>query len=774
MFLLSHHRLIALFALITLVAASVMAASYIVSPDEELIRSADAIAIVTVQSGHSYFTTDGRIETSYSVRVDRAMKGLIAMEAITLVQSGGSVGDLAMISSSDPRFLPGERALLLMNQVGSDVYTTAWGELGKFSFVRDTQSRELLVRGATPGEIFGWDMYGERHVERARDAALFLEAIEAIVRGEEPSEDYLLEPVDLISVHGFVETMSVPGNDYLIPFTIGGDSRGSRWAASGFSMAGVGDQAAVANDDAAVNTALGAWNGDANSSIGIQYTGTGASGEYGDADGKNLIFFDHPNSGPLEGNVVGQANVWASSAVNSNWSDTYFSTVDCDIVMEVGLSGSVFEEVLAHEMGHCLGFRHSNDPYSGQTMVSSDALMRSSVSGIGANLRQWDRDGANHVYGSGPAACTAPAITTQPQGATITQGQSHSMSVAASGTTPFSYQWRLNGSPIGGATSSSYNTGALNTVGTYTYSVVVANACGSATSANATVTVNESTCVAPAISQHPQSQAITSGSSATLFVSATGTTPLSLQWYRGNSGETSQPIFGATSASYNTGSLTSSANYWVRIQNSCGVANSFTATVTVQAACQAPAITTQPQSTTIAPGQSALLGVSATGTSLQYQWFRGASGDTSQPVAGATGATLQTGPLQTTTQFWVRVSNSCGTLNSTAATVTVQAACQPPAITAQPPSLTINYNTSATLTVGASGSTPLSIQWYRGFEGDPSNPIPGANAASFNTGPLTATTRYFAHVSNACGAVNTSTVTVTVNPPPRRRAVRRG
>ncbi|MCA1733404.1 MAG: hypothetical protein LC732_07370, partial [Acidobacteria bacterium] len=524
--------------------------------------------------------------------------------------------------------------------------------------------------------------------------------------------------------------------------------------------------------------------------------------------------------------------IWASSATNSNWSDTYFTSVDCDIIMEVGLSGSVFEEVLAHEIGHCLGFRHSNEPNSGQTTVSSDALMRSSVSGIGANLRQWDRDGANHVYGTGTPTCTLPTITTQPVGASITEGGSHSMSVAASGTTPFSYQWRLNGAAISGATSASYNTGALNTAGTYTYSVVVSNSCGSVTSNNATVTVTSTGCTAPSITSHPQGTSITAGQSHSMSVGASGTTPFSYQWrLNGN------PLSGATSSSYNTGalnagtyvysvvvtnscgnatsnnatvtvsssvctdpaisqhpasqtiisgqsaSLSFSASgssplsvQWYRgnIQNTCGIADSNTATVTVQSTCQAPAITAQPQSTTIQPGADAVLGVSATGTGLQYQWFRGASGVTTQPVAGATAPTFSTGALQTTTQFWVRVSNSCGSRESATATVTVQTACQPPAITLQPPARTINYNASATLTVGASGSAPLSIQWYRGFEGDPSNPIAGANGLTFNTGSLTATTRYFAHVSNACGAVNTKTITVTVKPPPRRRAVRRG
>ena len=38
-----------------------------------------------------------------------------------------------------------------------------------------------------------------------------------------------------------------------------------------------------------------------------------------------------------------------------------------------------------------------------------------------------------------------PTITTQPQSQTVVQGQNATFSVAASGTTPLSYQWNLNG-----------------------------------------------------------------------------------------------------------------------------------------------------------------------------------------------------------------------------------------------------------------------------------------------------------------------------------------
>ncbi|HEX7896911.1 MAG TPA: DNRLRE domain-containing protein [Planctomycetota bacterium] len=85
--------------------------------------------------------------------------------------------------------------------------------------------------------------------------------------------------------------------------------------------------------------------------------------------------------------------------------------------------------------------------------------------------------------GSAPAAPGAPTITTQPQSQTITQGQTATFTVAASGAT--SYQWKLNGVDIPGATSASHT---ASTAGTYT--VVVTNASGSVTSSPATLTVN--------------------------------------------------------------------------------------------------------------------------------------------------------------------------------------------------------------------------------------------------------------------------------------------
>jgi predicted extracellular nuclease len=88
-----------------------------------------------------------------------------------------------------------------------------------------------------------------------------------------------------------------------------------------------------------------------------------------------------------------------------------------------------------------------------------------------------------------------------------------------------------------------------------------------------------------------------------------------------------------------------------------------------------------------------------------------------------------------------------------------------PAITTQPAATTIAPGETATLTVAATGSTPLSYQWYAGAAGDTSTGV-GSNSASFTTPALTETASYWVRISNAVGAVDSQSATVTVEAPP--------
>ncbi|GEM_PF-1655881 len=84
-----------------------------------------------------------------------------------------------------------------------------------------------------------------------------------------------------------------------------------------------------------------------------------------------------------------------------------------------------------------------------------------------------------------------PRITTQPVGQSVNPGQSVTFTVAATGAPSPTYQWYKNGTAIGGATSSSYTIASAAGTDWGSYTVVVSNSVGSATSSAASLTVND-------------------------------------------------------------------------------------------------------------------------------------------------------------------------------------------------------------------------------------------------------------------------------------------
>ncbi|MBA2548248.1 MAG: S8 family serine peptidase [Burkholderiaceae bacterium] len=89
------------------------------------------------------------------------------------------------------------------------------------------------------------------------------------------------------------------------------------------------------------------------------------------------------------------------------------------------------------------------------------------------------------------AASARPVIFSQPQNTSVFEGQTATFSVDATGAGPITYQWLRNGVPIPGAIAGSYTTPVLTIAADNgaTYSVVITNAVGSATSASATLGV---------------------------------------------------------------------------------------------------------------------------------------------------------------------------------------------------------------------------------------------------------------------------------------------
>jgi hypothetical protein len=273
----------------------------------------------------------------------------------------------------------------------------------------------------------------------------------------------------------------------------------------------------------------------------------------------------------------------------------------------------------------------------------------------------------------------------------------------------------------------------------------------------------------PSIISQPANQTVAVGQTATFTVAATGNPPPKYQWM-----ENGVSISGATSSSYTTSPTTSSDNgaqFTVVVTNKLDSIISNVATLTVSvtsadatlavnAAAVAPSITTQPVSQTVTAGQTATFTVAATGAApLSYQWKKnGAS------ISGATSSSYTT-PTTTSSdngaQFTVVVSNSAGNATSNAATLTVNAATVAPSITTQPASQTVTAGQTATFTVAATGTAPLSYQWKKSGV-----TISGATSSSYTTPATTSSdngAQFTVVVSNSAGNATSNAATLTVN-----------
>jgi len=122
---------------------------------------------------------------------------------------------------------------------------------------------------------------------------------------------------------------------------------------------------------------------------------------------------------------------------------------------------------------------------------------------------------------------------------------------------------------------------------------------------------------------------------------------------------------------------------------------------------ESPAITVQPASQTVLAPASATFSVTAACIpACQYQWYSAGGA-----ITGATSSTYtlsQTNLTENGAAYFVVVSNSVASVQSTTATLTVNAV---PVFTTQPQSQQANLGSSVTFTAGASGNPAPTITW---------------------------------------------------------------
>lgn len=313
---------------------------------------------------------------------------------------------------------------------------------------------------------------------------------------------------------------------------------GSSWTAVGMSgysssrtIRNLAASASNANALAVVTTGA---TGYATANGGTSWTQFGAFPNFGSYEGTSHVWFDTSNSQVLYAASVAPSptasHLWRSANGGSSW-----TAIDRN--GSGGANGFPFG-IPVHMI--------KNDPADSQVLFAGTdfGVYRSADAGA-----TWARYGAGMpivavrdayvspnagfvraaTFGRGvwelreTAPPIAPTITTQPLSRTVSVGQTATFSVAASGTSPFTYQWRKNGVALSGATASSYTTPAATSADNgSTFSVVVSNSVGSATSVNATLTVGTSLTFPEVESNNTIATANAVGST---FTGITGTLP---------------------------------------------------------------------------------------------------------------------------------------------------------------------------------------------------------------------------------------------------------
>ncbi|MDB6059244.1 MAG: Endoglucanase, partial [Verrucomicrobiales bacterium] len=167
-----------------------------------------------------------------------------------------------------------------------------------------------------------------------------------------------------------------------------------------------------------------------------------------------------------------------------------------------------------------------------------------------------------------------PTISTQPRSQTVIEGGTAVFAIGALGADPLTYQWKLNGTNLSGATTDSYGVSNARAADAGSYAVMVSSAAGSVTTADAMLAVN----IPPSILTQPQSSTSLVGANVTFMAVAQGTTPLTYQWRLNGAN-----ISAATQSAYSPTNvqIQDSGSYSVVIANVAGSVSSIDATLTV-------------------------------------------------------------------------------------------------------------------------------------------------------------------------------------------------
>jgi gliding motility-associated-like protein len=350
-----------------------------------------------------------------------------------------------------------------------------------------------------------------------------------------------------------------------------------------------------------------------------------------------------------------------------------------------------------------------------------------------------------------------PVITQQPAAINSCSGIENTATiVATSDDNRLTYKWFKNGSLIAGQIGSQLNFPNVTATDAGSYKAIVTNGCNlSTTSSDFLVFVKEKIALNGAIAN----KQLCVGNTLDVDLAAylTGGDVSSRYQWRLNSIDLTEASAKTTRLQLLNVAKTNQGAYSLIATNGCGPStlNLFNLTINT-----VPEITTQPVAGFVCEGKTFTNNVivaNATQLPLSYQWFK--DGNSIANNATAQQLVLQNIAAADQGLYAVRVSNSCGTTQSSSARLSL---IGNPLITQQPVSITSCAGIENTATiVGTSDDNALVYKWYKNGILLPDQI---GNQLVFSKILITDIGAYKSVISNSCGLSATSnTFQIVVN-----------
>lgn len=396
------------------------ALSYVMMSDEALFSQADGVVRARVLE--MLPVKDGDAQTRYRLRIESVLAGPAIGPLQVLVLPGTfTAPSVNAVVPGVPMLVADSTILVFYTHGRAGHLQPLHLTLGLFG-LHPAPEGGAYLRALDRAFEFG-KADSERRLHAPRDAAAFERWIVDRARGEAREPDYLLDASSWAARPKFtfaVFNFSTPGPGRWFQFD---SNQTMPWTAHPSGQAG-----AVSNVFTALQNALAAWTDDAGSRILLSYSGTlnfsgnQPSTSFCGQAGAPACFSGHvlwndPNNAVggtfscVSGGTLGIGGSYVNSSGQMHQGQIWYPRFEGFVVINDGAGcsmdgagGANGAELLAHEVGHVLGFGHScgdaQSPSCGSDPTLNAAIMRAFLheGGRGATLGTDDRAGAAIAY----------------------------------------------------------------------------------------------------------------------------------------------------------------------------------------------------------------------------------------------------------------------------------------------------------------------------------------------------------------------------------------